>query len=323
LFNLANSILEECQEAASLSDLDTAIFMFEEVLNLRPAPHPLRSESLKDLVRALLTRFSLTNETRDLGQAVMLCYNIVEADWHDVSTEARGFPPNVRVRSAPILDLKLRNPKNNSYSSHNSVCTVGWDDYKATEMSSLSRVTLAKFNQSPQLSSLETAVTLHREVLRNRPKGHHKHLAALRGLAAGLYTRFRYTDDIGNIHEAISLLCMAVEFCHEPDVSRSYLFSYLSAMLATRFSKTGNLLDLFEAKERCRSILAADDLNGAGEAIQLLQSASNLFEQFEQLGQVTDLETSILLFRNGIALTPVHNSNRPPAYNNLSNALMA
>jgi hypothetical protein len=38
LFNLANSILRECKDAAPLSDLNTAIYPFSEALNGRPAP---------------------------------------------------------------------------------------------------------------------------------------------------------------------------------------------------------------------------------------------------------------------------------------------
>jgi hypothetical protein len=68
VFNITNSIFEECKDVAwaSLSDLDTAIVLFGEVINWRPAPHPLHSDSLKDLAGALATRFTVTNQHHDL-----------------------------------------------------------------------------------------------------------------------------------------------------------------------------------------------------------------------------------------------------------------
>jgi hypothetical protein len=71
IFDLANSILEECEEAASLSDLNTVIYLFREVLDrYYPVPHPFRSESLRDLGGSLLTRFSITSQRQDLDQAI-------------------------------------------------------------------------------------------------------------------------------------------------------------------------------------------------------------------------------------------------------------
>jgi hypothetical protein len=41
LYDLANSIFEECTEATELSSLNAAIYLFGEALDGRPAPHPL------------------------------------------------------------------------------------------------------------------------------------------------------------------------------------------------------------------------------------------------------------------------------------------
>jgi hypothetical protein len=71
LYNLANSILTECREDAQLSDLETAIYLFREALVQRPAPHPLRSDSLKDLSRALVVRFWRMGRCQDLDDAIL------------------------------------------------------------------------------------------------------------------------------------------------------------------------------------------------------------------------------------------------------------
>jgi hypothetical protein len=99
LFCLANSILDECKDAASLCDLNTAIYLFGEAVNQRPAPHPLRSDSLMDLAAALVTRFNLTNQDQDICQAMSL-YSEAVRESHGVLRRTEGQPQSVvRIRS--------------------------------------------------------------------------------------------------------------------------------------------------------------------------------------------------------------------------------
>jgi hypothetical protein len=72
MFDLANVVLKECNDAASVVDLNTAIFLFQEALNRRPVPHPLHSDSLKDIAAALVTRFTVANDREDLDEAMSL-----------------------------------------------------------------------------------------------------------------------------------------------------------------------------------------------------------------------------------------------------------
>jgi hypothetical protein len=84
LYDFANSILEECKDAASLSDLITAIYLFNQVLHQRRAPHPLRSDSLKDLATALAKRFSLTHQREDLDRSISLRVEAAR-EWYEVA----------------------------------------------------------------------------------------------------------------------------------------------------------------------------------------------------------------------------------------------
>jgi hypothetical protein len=88
--------LEECKDTAPFSDLDTAIHLFRQVLEQRPAVHPLRADSLKDLARALSTRFSLTKKHEDLEQAILLRFEMVK-QVQGMSAEG-PLQTNVRVK---------------------------------------------------------------------------------------------------------------------------------------------------------------------------------------------------------------------------------
>jgi hypothetical protein len=72
LYNLANSILAECKQEASVADLDTAVYLLREALCHRPASHNKRSDSLSDLVLALVARFWYIGQHQDLEEAISL-----------------------------------------------------------------------------------------------------------------------------------------------------------------------------------------------------------------------------------------------------------
>jgi hypothetical protein len=122
-----------------------------------------------------------------------------------------------------------------------NIFAAGWDNSESevSELSELAKTTLANFNQSAQLSSLDTAVMLYRNALLLRPNPHPKQLVSLGGLAAALYAQFRRTDDMSSLDEAISVLYGAVETCSASDTYREDLLRSLSAAVTTRLGKTG------------------------------------------------------------------------------------
>jgi hypothetical protein len=97
LFDLANSILYECKHAVSLSHIDTAVYIFQEVLERRPESHPSQPMSLKNLAGALLTRFSLSNRYEDLDQAIVLLRESMSELHHSFTETAEQSRVYVRV----------------------------------------------------------------------------------------------------------------------------------------------------------------------------------------------------------------------------------
>ncbi|KIM86838.1 hypothetical protein PILCRDRAFT_317826 [Piloderma croceum F 1598] len=105
LYDQANSILEECNDSAPLSDLDTAIYLFREVLNMPPVPHSPRSHSLKGLAGALVTRFFLTKQHEDLDKSLSLRAEI-QHDMAEVLTGTEGNS-HLNVRLQPESNSRM------------------------------------------------------------------------------------------------------------------------------------------------------------------------------------------------------------------------
>jgi hypothetical protein len=97
LCDLANLNLKECKNAGSLIEMDTAVSLFRDVLNRRPSGHPLRSDSLKSLAAALVTRFSITYQRQDLDQAIKLLGNVESERGDGVMEIRRRSPHDVRA----------------------------------------------------------------------------------------------------------------------------------------------------------------------------------------------------------------------------------
>jgi hypothetical protein len=179
------------------------------------------------------------------------------------------------------------------------------EDSEASELSELAKATLVNFNTSAQLSSLDTAIMLHREVLLFRPNSHPDRFTSLGSLVTALYARFRRTDDVSNIDEVVSILRAAVDAGSE---TRPCSVVNLCGMLAARFDKTGKHLDLSKALIQAAASIC-------------ITAASDLLIQFQQSCQMNDLDTSISLVRQGCAILPVGDPSRLPASNNLAIAL--
>jgi len=69
IIDLAISLMAECKAGLSLSNLNTAVVLFRQVLDSRPATHPLHTDTMRDLASALGVRFMYTNQIHDLKES--------------------------------------------------------------------------------------------------------------------------------------------------------------------------------------------------------------------------------------------------------------
>jgi hypothetical protein len=72
MIRVAHSNLSNFYREAQISSLDTAIFLHQNALRLRAAPHVQRSASLRGLGLALAARSRRTGQIQDLHEAISL-----------------------------------------------------------------------------------------------------------------------------------------------------------------------------------------------------------------------------------------------------------
>jgi tetratricopeptide (TPR) repeat protein len=82
-----------------MTDLEEAILLHREALELRPSPHPCRSHSLNNLGNALLDHYRGTDIMVDLEESISL---------HREALELRSFPHPDRSYSLYNLALSLQ-----------------------------------------------------------------------------------------------------------------------------------------------------------------------------------------------------------------------
>ena len=124
--------------------------------------------------------------------------------------------------------------------------TVESEDQESAGTIILAHTRLTRFLRSTQISSLDTAVSLHRDALVLRPENHLKRSASLNCLASALVARFHHAQELRDLDEGILLHHEARILMPESPI-RPELLDYLSMALLTRFCKTHQIKDLRDA----------------------------------------------------------------------------
>jgi hypothetical protein len=107
---------------------------------------------------------------------------------------------------------------------------------------------LSDFYCEAQISSLDTAISLHQNALHLRAAPHLQRSASLRSLGLAFAARFHRTGQLQDLHETISLLRQALAHLPIQHSDRLVLLHGLVAALLTRFGKMKDIVDLRDAR---------------------------------------------------------------------------
>ncbi|KIM82633.1 hypothetical protein PILCRDRAFT_70495, partial [Piloderma croceum F 1598] len=331
LYDLATSILEEYKAAASLSTLDTAIYLFREALDRRPTPHPMRSNSLKDVAGALVTRFSLTNQSQDLDQGIQILEAVITL--HREALLRRPSPHPNRVVSLDGLsaalyalfrrtdDIPCLDEAISLLQEAVEACPES-NGYRSNLLSNLSATLATRFGMTGQLLDLQEAVARHRDVHQLVYTNDGEEASQLLSFASELFEQVQQSYQITDLETSISLFREGLVLLPVQHPNRLLALNNLANALLARFEQLGEHNDLDSAISFHQEVLELRAAPHPDRSSSLYNLADALSTRFDQSGQREDLESAISFHREALELFPAPHPHRSSSLNNFANALM-
>ncbi|PPQ93376.1 hypothetical protein CVT25_007085 [Psilocybe cyanescens] len=288
---LATSLMAECKAELSLSNLDTAIFLFRQVFDSLPVTHPLQIDAMTYLESALGVRLMYTNQIEDLME---------------------------------YASLRLPMPDQVISPNQDTTAIMQEDEGDTRDTLELANEILITFRKSTSLHVLNTVIFLVQQSLPHLSFRSTTRFIALTTLVDGLYARFNHFHDTtgSDLDEAISSLEDAMICRTEKARQHSFTNTWMQfcGLLIERFNLMGDISDrltvlaLAEAEN-------TENTRTATRAHQQFPSAVELYEKFAKSGDMGELNTVVTLCREAIAEMPQRTENYIAGVHNLATLL--
>jgi tetratricopeptide (TPR) repeat protein len=265
--------------------MEAAIFIFEEVLRLRPVGHERRREATGDLGNVLFW-FSWSNGVDPSRPAQ--CVELLRETLH-------LCPPG-----DPSRDQALHNLARALY-------FLGYERQQG-------RVAI---------ELLAEAILMNREALQLRPPGHHQRGASLGNLAAALQQSFHKCGDLDLLSEAIAMNREALELRPFGHPRRYIPLNNLASALESSFEYQGRPETIAEAIRAGREVLQLQPAGHPLRETSLYNLGLTLLRSFTSNGIQELLSESISLHQEAVRLMPSTHANRGMVLYGLAQSLMA
>ncbi|KAI5982333.1 hypothetical protein EDD15DRAFT_150699 [Pisolithus albus] len=314
LFNLALGLQLRFKKEEEIDDLNEAITLHRDALELRPVENEKsdRSDSLSNLAFCLCRRYDKLGAVVDLEEAIALGREALELcplghPDRDTSLHNLGFSLSLRFeKQAEVCDLEeaiqlLRAALELRPHGHR---------LRSPTLRYLILCLSSRCESQGGVNDLEELVTLRRAELELYPRGHADHVVSLHNLACDLSRRYAKTAAISDLQESIELHRAALELRTPGHRDRPSTLHELTLCISTRYDKLGMVADLEEAIEFGRAALKllTQGHRSRGESLHSL--ACNLRKRFMKQAVMQDLEEAIELLRLALELRPVGHPDR-------------
>ncbi|KAK7051931.1 CHAT domain-containing protein [Favolaschia claudopus] len=317
ILDQASQILLSFQQMFDLANLDTAVFMYRQVLH-----SALRSQHWKpvyNLAEALLLRFRHCGEAQDLEESISLFRCLATTRPTEmVSLVAAIFTKGNVGLSDVVLINRLRQVDQDAaasaelgtqllqvYCMSNNISDLDAALVHLGIMeSSLSRghpsrplhiynLTLClhqHFLQVKDPGDLDAEISLHREILPLLCQGHPIRWKFLDKLGDALHRQFEQQNDLGDLDAAVEALHAALR---EDLCEQAYVTKHLFKTLQVRSEKTSGAAEFENFVEMSQLILSLQPVPHPDRADTLRVLATIFLEKFKRFNAFRDLESAI------------------------------
>ncbi|KAJ7107947.1 CHAT domain-containing protein [Mycena epipterygia] len=307
----------------SVQDLDNAIVLHCEALNLQSAPHPNRGGALNNLAIVLYERFQTGGDAGDLDNSIEL---------HHEALDLHPAPHSYRGRSLTNLASVLhgrfqirgdgRDLDNSVELYHEALlCHPAAHPQRSGSLNNLAIVLHERFQTRGDIGDLDNAIVLLRETLDLHPAHHPDRAISLSNLANVLQDRFKIRRDAEDLDNALELNCEAQDLCPTPHPARAISLNSLANVHDRRFQTRGGAEDLDNAIGLHREVLDLCPAPHPARGNALTNLALALDKRFQTRGDAEDLHDAIELHREALDLHPAPHPEHGDTLINLASVL--
>jgi hypothetical protein len=324
---LADALMEDHSGSHSVTGIEEAIVIYDEILGLRPVGHEHRAEATGDLGNALfffcihhemdparsircleLTREALSLHPFGHPTRHQALHNLARAlAWISYEHQAGGMDAlteSIDLNREALLSRPIGHPERDK------------------SLASLAFALMRAFYHCGDLDFLAEAIESQRQTLQVQQPGHPLRDRALHNLAVLLVVNFEYQGGLDSLSEAISFQREAMELRPAGHVDRYTVLDSLAQALATSFQLQGRTEALAEAILLDKEALQLLPTGHPQRGRILANLGAILMLDFEQRRRFPVLSEAIATLREAQNLLPPGSFSRDAALNNLAEALL-
>ena len=315
LAGTAVAFFQRYHETGRQEDIDIAIMILREAMEMTPENQPARVDMLSNLGAMLATRYEKIGDVGDLEEAIQLTRQGLSATSNTSATSLRNLGQMLENQfkvTENVADLE------EAIQTTGQALDVGPDDNstRAKWSRSLSDSFISLYHQTEKVADLEEAVQLAHQAVDMTPKDHPYHAARLDHLGQVLEMRYERFEKLDDLEEAIQAARKAVSETPDDHPELAVSLNSLGNKLETRYERTGERADLEEAIQLARQ--ASTITEGANRGhVYLHNLGFMLGTRYDQTGNMADLEAAIGLIRQAVEAMPEGHRTRATYLDNL------
>ncbi|KAJ7207439.1 CHAT domain-containing protein [Mycena pura] len=320
LHSLGFLLYERFNVVGDARDVDEAIVLCTELLDLCAPTHADRGQYLIDAANFLRARFKQSRNLRDNEDAIKLDREALvllgpSHEWY------AGCMWNLALAITDHLEERTNARDINEVIKLYRELLTQPDFDHVVILNNLGKTLHMQYEQEGDPKYLDEAIQLFREQLALLGPSHAKRSKCLNNLGAVIGIRFEKKGDERDLDEAIQLHREALDLATTLHSYRGSSLNNLAAAVLMRYNQRGDSQDIDEAINLFRETLAVHSLPHPDHRSSLSNLSAAIVTRFKQIKNPEDINEGIELLRKALAFCAPSDPDRTMCVINLANAI--
>ncbi|MCS7290913.1 MAG: CHAT domain-containing protein [Roseiflexus sp.] len=323
LNNAGGAYLRRYWRQGRVSDLNSALHLWETALSTSSSDISVRSAILNNLGNGLRARYARTGNLADLDTAIARFEEALVA----VPFDTPGRPKILNNLGNGLRDRYARtgNPADLDTAIARFEEALVAAPFDAPDrpviLNNLGNGLRDRYARTGNLADLNAAIAHYEKALAVTPPDDPDRPSRVNNLGNGLRDRYVRTGNLADLNAAIAHYENALAAAPSGAPDRPMYLNNLGTGLRDRYACTGNLADLDAAIARFEEALAATPPDAPDRSSRLNNLGTGLRDRYARTGNLADLNAAIALFEEALATAPPDALDRPIYLNNLGTGL--